>query len=85
VALLGQSSKLVQRAIRTASHCEFSATEAGTAWDDLVTWVTNGSRPAGDKVLSDAVIAEPNYGCTFSDAAAFLAGTGTRRLYAPCA
>jgi hypothetical protein len=80
----GQSGLVVQRAIRTTQHCEFSPTEAGTAWDDLVRWVHGGAKPAGDKVTEPAVVADPNFGCQFSDKAAFTAGTGTRRLYAAC-
>jgi len=75
---------VVQRAIRSVNHCEFSPTEAGTAWDDLVAWVHTGNRPAGDDVLNPKVVADPTFGCQFSDKAAFAAGTGTRRLFAPC-
>jgi pimeloyl-ACP methyl ester carboxylesterase len=77
-----QAGKVVQRAIRTIGHCEFSPAEVGRAWDDLVNWVENGVKPAGDVMLRDGAIADPNYGCTFSDPAAFL--TGTRPLYPPC-
>jgi hypothetical protein len=80
----GRGGLVVQRAIRTTNHCEFSATEAGTAWDDLVNWVDNGQRPAGDDVLNPKTVADPNFGCQFSDKAAFAAGTGTRRLYPAC-
>jgi fermentation-respiration switch protein FrsA (DUF1100 family) len=75
---------VAQRAIRSVNHCEFSSTEAGTAWDDLVSWVHTGNRPAGDDVRNAAVVADPNFGCQFSDKAAFAAGTGTRRLFAAC-
>ena len=37
VAANGQSDLLVQRAIRAINHCEFSPTEVGTAFDELVT------------------------------------------------
>jgi pimeloyl-ACP methyl ester carboxylesterase len=83
-ARTGQSRNIVQRAIRTTQHCEYSPTEAGTAWDDLIRWDRTGVRPAGDKVTDPAVVADPNFGCQFSDKAAFTAGTGTRRLYAAC-
>jgi hypothetical protein len=83
-ALHLQSRNVVQRAIRTINHCEFSANEAGQAWDDLVNWVVNKQKPAGDDVIKDDVVADPNYGCTFSDKAAYAAGTGTRRLYPAC-
>jgi hypothetical protein len=75
---------VVQRAIRSVNHCEFSSTEAGTAWDDLVAWVHTGNRPAGDDVLNPTAVADPTFGCQFSDKAAFTAGTGTRRLFAAC-
>jgi len=81
VAHHGKSRDLVQRAIRTTNHCEFSPAEAGVAWDDLVTWVHTGQAPAGDDVLNPS---HPDFGCRFSDKAAYNAGTGTRRLYAAC-
>jgi hypothetical protein len=80
----GQARLVVQRAIRTTNHCEFSPAEAGQAWDDLVAWVTHGVKPAGDRVNDATAVADPNYGCTFSDRAAYTAGTGTRRLFAAC-
>lgn len=82
VARHDQSNLLVQRAIRTINHCEFSNAEVGTAWDDLVNWVENGVRPAGDSVLDEEVVAAPDYGCAFSDPAAYL--TGTRPLFPVC-
>ncbi|MGC4879986.1 hypothetical protein ACLQ26_27425 [Micromonospora sp. DT43] len=84
VARNGRSRLVVQRAIRAAQHCEFSPAEAGAAWDDLVTWVRTGKRPAGDTVTDPGVVARPEYGCRFSDRAAYAAGVGTRRLYAAC-
>ena len=86
VAAAGRSDLLVQRAIRTTGHCEFSPTEVGTAWDDLVAWTGGGARPAGDDVRA---VGDPAFGCRFSDAAAFAAAgppsqDDTRRLYAPC-
>jgi hypothetical protein len=84
VARNGQSRLLVQRAVRAASHCEFSPAEAGTAWDDLVRWVRTGVRPAGDDVATPGTVSAADYGCRFSDPAAYAAGTGTRRLYPAC-
>ena len=75
----GRAGLLVQRAIRAAQHCEFSPVEAGTAWDDLVRWVRGGRRPAGDDVTRTGAA---DYGCRFSDPAAYR--TGTRPLFAPC-
>ncbi|MEV0618308.1 DUF6351 family protein [Nonomuraea sp. NPDC050404] len=82
VAAQGRSGLLVQRAIRAAGHCEFSPAEAGAAWDDLVRWQRTGKRPAGDDVTRPATLADPVYGCRFTDASAH--ATGTRPLYAPC-
>ncbi|MEU8421747.1 DUF6351 family protein [Micromonospora sp. NPDC048835] len=84
VARHGRSRSVVQRAIRTTQHCEFTAAEAGAAWDDLVSWVRAGRRPAGDTVTDPAVVARPDYGCRFSDRDAYAAGVGTRRLYPAC-
>jgi hypothetical protein len=82
VALNFQGRHLVQRAIRTINHCEFSPTEVGTAWDDLVNWVEHKQKPAGDRVLDAGTVGAPTYGCVFSDRAAYL--TGTRPLFSPC-
>ncbi|RQW98500.1 alpha/beta hydrolase family protein [Micromonospora inaquosa] len=84
VARHGRSRLVVQRAIRATQHCEFTPAEAGAAWDDLVSWVRTGKRPAGDTVTDPAVVARPDYGCRFSDRDAYAAGVGTRRLYPPC-
>ncbi|MGV9807737.1 hypothetical protein [Micromonospora chersina] len=80
----GRSRLVVQRAVRAAQHCEFSPAEAGAAWDDLVSWVRTGQRPAGDAVTDRKAVAAPDFGCRFSDPAAWVAGSGTRRLYPPC-
>jgi hypothetical protein len=89
VAEAGRSELLVQRAVRATGHCEFSPAEAGRAWDDLVAWVTDGTRPDGDDVTDRAAVADPTFGCRFSDAAAYAAAgapseNDTRRLFEPC-
>jgi hypothetical protein len=84
VARHGRSRLLVQRAIRASQHCEFTPAEVGAAWDDLVRWVRTGARPAGDVVTDKRVVAAADYGCRFSDPAAYAAGVGTRRLYPAC-
>jgi hypothetical protein len=89
VAASGRSDLLVQRAVRAAGHCEFSPAEVGAAWDDLVAWVERGERPAGDDVRNPAVVADPSYGCRFSDPAAYRAAgpvsaDDTRRLFDAC-
>ena len=77
-----RSDLVVQRAIRAAGHCEFSPAEVGQAWDDLVAWEGSGDRPAGDAVADPTSVADPRFGCGFTDKAAYL--TGTRPLFAPC-
>ena len=82
VAANGRSHLLVQRAIRAVGHCEFSPAEVTTAFDDLVEWVENGTRPEGDDITDRATVADPTFGCRFSDPAAYL--TGTRPLFPRC-
>jgi hypothetical protein len=86
VARHGRGDLLAQRAIRTVNHCEFDAREVGTAWDDLVRWVDTGRRPAADVVDDPVAVAAPDYGCRFSDPAAYREPPkgSTRRLLPPC-
>jgi pimeloyl-ACP methyl ester carboxylesterase len=67
VADQGNSNLLVQRAIRGVNHCEFTPTEFATAFLDLVAWEQAGVKPAGDVVLDPAAVADPLYGCNFTD------------------
>ncbi len=76
VADQGRSDLLVQRAIRGVVHCDFTAAEFGTAFLDLVAWETAGIKPDGDIVLDPAAVADPNYGCNFTD--------GPHLLGTPC-
>ena len=70
VAAHAGSHLLVQRATRDFGHCSFTPIEFVTAFTDLVGWVEFGVQPAGDNVLDPAVVADPNYGCTFTDKSA---------------
>jgi len=67
VAAHAASDLLVQRATRDYGHCSFTPIELVTAFTDLVGWVEGGVKPAGDNVLDPAIVADPNYGCTFTD------------------
>jgi hypothetical protein len=80
VAEAGKSHLLVQRAIRGVDHCGFTPTELVTAMADLVRWVEDGVRPAGDEVLDPAVVAADDYGCRFTD----FATPGGHVLATPC-
>jgi hypothetical protein len=40
--------------------------EQATAFADLVNWVENGVKPAGDDILNPSTVANPSFGCAFS-------------------
>lgn len=67
VAAKGASGLLVQRATRDFGHCTFTPTELVTTFVDLVAWVEGGVKPAGDDVLDPAAVANPDFGCTYTD------------------
>jgi len=66
-AAKGNSNWLVQRAIRGASHCDFTVAEQVQAFTDMVAWEQGGPRPAGDDVVTPATVAATTYGCTFTN------------------
>ena len=59
-----RADRVVQRAIRGATHCDFTNAEMQNAFDDMVKWVKQGTKPVGDDVLTAATVAAPTYGCT---------------------
>ena len=59
-----RADRVVQRAIRGATHCDFTNAEMQAAFDDMVKWVKQGTKPAGDDVLTPATVAAATYGCT---------------------
>ncbi len=67
VAKQGHLDNLVQRAIRGVSHCGFTTAEYEAGFADLVNWVENGVRPAGDDVGDPRAVADPDFGCAFTD------------------
>ena len=67
VAAQGKEHLLVQRAIRDFGHCYFKTSEQEVAFADLVNWVESGIRPSGDNVLDALEVADPNFGCQFTD------------------
>lgn len=62
----GSGGKLVTRAIRGISHCDFTVSEQVEAFDAMIQWEAGGARPAGDDVLTPATVAAPTYGCRFT-------------------
>ena len=67
VAAKGNSAWLVQRAIRGASHCDFTVAEQATAFDDMIKWERDGIKPTGDDVITAATVAAPTYGCRYTN------------------
>jgi hypothetical protein len=67
VAANGASDLLVQRATRDFGHRAFTGPELVQTFVDLLEWVQTGSKPAGDNVLDANVVANPDFGCTFTD------------------
>jgi pimeloyl-ACP methyl ester carboxylesterase len=59
----GNERLLTQRVYRIGAHCQFSQAEMTKAFDDLVAWVTNGTKPQGDEVEGDLT----NAGMTFTN------------------
>jgi hypothetical protein len=70
----GNSHLLVQRAIRDVFHCNFTGEEMVRAFDDMVEWVDTGIRPGGDDILNPEVVADPSFGCEYTEGASFARG-----------
>jgi hypothetical protein len=83
VAAKGNSAWLVQRAIRGASHCDFSVAEQVEAFDAMIKWERDGIKPAGDDVVTAAVVAAPTYGCTYTRNTLGVDDSGTTRALRP--
>ena len=64
VAAKGNGGWLVQRAIRGASHCDFTVAEQVNAFEAMIKWERDGIKPAGDDVITPATVAATTYGCT---------------------
>ncbi len=67
VARQGDGHLLVQRAIRSPLHCDFTAAEESAAFTALVDWAERGAKPRGDRVLDPKAVAAADYGCAFTD------------------
>ena len=85
VAAKGNSQWLVQRAIRGASHCDFTVAEQAEAFDAMIKWERDGIKPAGDDVVTPATVAASSYGCTFTRNAMSVMGdeSGATRALRP--
>jgi hypothetical protein len=67
VAAHRQSPLLASRAIRGVGHCDFTESELERGFTDLVGWVREHHRAAGDNVRSAGAVAEDTFGCRFTD------------------
>ena len=76
VAGHGKSDFLVQRAIRGVLHCDFTAIELSIAFLDLALWLETGTKPGGDDFSDPDNVADPLFGCTYTD--------GSHLLGTPC-
>jgi hypothetical protein len=63
-------------AIRGVLHCDFTPAEFSTAFLDLVAWLDSGVKPDGDDFLDPDAVADPEFGCAFTD--------GPHLLATPC-
>ncbi|SFQ57853.1 hypothetical protein SAMN05216578_101158 [Halopseudomonas formosensis] len=62
----GWGDNLVQRAVRAPGHCDFSIAEFNSTLDAMLTWEQDGVKPAGDDLLDAELMADPAFGCTFT-------------------
>ncbi len=64
----GSDGWLVQRAMRTVNHCDFTNEEEWAAFTAMAEWEQNPGTPApaGDNVLNPAEVSDPSFGCRFS-------------------
>jgi hypothetical protein len=53
ITAASKQSLLVQRLYRIPGHCQFTPEEQAKSFDDLVNWVRDGVKPAGDNVFGD--------------------------------
>lgn len=66
----GSDGFLVQRAIRATGHCDFTNQEKIDSFDAMHTWVQENTVPDGDDVLNPDKVADPEFGCEFTDRSA---------------
>jgi hypothetical protein len=85
VAAKGNSTWLVQRAIRGVSHCDFTVAEQVTAFDDMIKWERDGIKPVGDDVVTPATVAAATYGCTHTKNTLGPDESGTTKALRPAA
>lgn len=65
----GNDDMLVQRAIRSPSHCDFTVAEEVTAFAQLAAWEQLGVKPGGDdaSILDPTVVDNDDFGCAYTN------------------
>jgi hypothetical protein len=79
----GNGGWLVQRAIRGASHCDFTVAEQVDAFEAMIKWERDGIKPSGDDVITPATVAASTYGCTYTKNTLGPDESGTTRALRP--
>ncbi|KKK38756.1 hypothetical protein WQ57_07150 [Mesobacillus campisalis] len=62
----GSEDLLVTRVIRDVAHCGFNSQEESEGFADLIKWVAEGKKPAGDDILDPAAVADEHFGTQFT-------------------
>lgn len=79
----GNGGWLVQRAIRGASHCDFTTAEQADAFDAMIRWERDGIKPSGDDVVTPATVAATSYGCKYTQNTIGPDDSGTTKALRP--
>lgn len=62
----GWGDNLVQRAVRAPAHCDFSLAEFNATLEAMLQWEQTGAKPGGDNLMDPAVMADDDFGCTYT-------------------
>lgn len=62
----GSGENLIQRAIRSPAHCDFTYIEQVTAFADMLNWEQKNVKLRGDIVTDPETISEETYGCHYT-------------------
>ncbi|GGE42621.1 alpha/beta hydrolase [Halopseudomonas oceani] len=64
----GNDEWLVQRAIRSPGHCQFTLDEIDATFDAMIQWEQQNIVPTGenDDILDPEKVADPAFGCTYT-------------------
>lgn len=80
----GNGELLVQRAMRAPGHCDFTLTEWTETLDALLTWEQTSVKPGGDDWLTPETVADPLFGCTYTNNTGEIPGNFPRSFLPSC-